>query len=45
MSISSRIAAILAVIFGIIILIFPQVLAVLVGIWLIVAGALYFAKR
>jgi uncharacterized membrane protein HdeD (DUF308 family) len=45
MSISSRIAAILAIIFGIIILIFPQVLAVLIGIWLIVAGILYFVKR
>ena len=45
MSVSNRIAAILAIIFGIIILIYPEVLAVLVGIWLIVAGVLYFAKR
>jgi uncharacterized membrane protein HdeD (DUF308 family) len=45
MSISSRVAAVLAIVFGIIILVFPQVLAVLVGVWLIIAGVLYFVKR
>jgi len=45
MSISNRVAAILAIVFGIIILIFPEVLSVLVGIWLIVTGILFFVKR
>jgi uncharacterized membrane protein HdeD (DUF308 family) len=40
-----RVAAILAIVFGIIIIAVPQVLAILIGIYLIVIGIFYFVKR
>ncbi|MBA7630334.1 hypothetical protein ES703_37855 [subsurface metagenome] len=45
MSPMGRVAAILAIVFGIIIIAAPQVLAILIGIYLIVIGILYFVKR
>ena len=44
-SISGRVAAILAIIFGIIILIAPDILAILIGIYLIIIGILHFVKK
>jgi uncharacterized membrane protein HdeD (DUF308 family) len=40
-----RVAAILAIVFGIIIIAVPQVLAILIGIYLIIIGIFYFVKR
>jgi len=40
-----RVAAIIAIVFGIIIIAVPQVLAILIGIYLIVIGIFYFVKR
>lgn len=39
------VAAIIAIVFGIIILVKPQVLAYLIGIYLIIIGAIYFIQR
>ena len=41
----SRIAAIIAIIFGIIILAVPAALHILVGVFLLVVGILFFVKR
>ena len=41
----SRVSAILAIVFGILILAIPAVLGILVGVFLIVVGILFFAKR
>ena len=40
-----RVAAILAIIFGIIIIAVPQVLSILIGVYLIIVGALYFVRQ
>jgi hypothetical protein len=40
-----RVAAILAIVFGIIIIAVPQVLAILIGVYLIVIGILFFVRR
>ena len=42
--ISGLVAAILAIIFGIIILIKPQIVAYLIGIYLIIIGIMYFVQ-
>jgi uncharacterized membrane protein HdeD (DUF308 family) len=39
------ITAILAIVFGIVILIWPRVLAYLVAIYLIIVGIIYFIQR
>jgi uncharacterized membrane protein HdeD (DUF308 family) len=39
------VAAIIAIVFGIIILVKPQVLAYLIGIYLIIIGAIYFVQQ
>ena len=39
------IAAIIAIVFGIIVMIKPQVLAYLIGIYLIIVGAIYLIQR
>ena len=39
------ITAILAIVFGIVILIWPRVLAYLVAIYLIIVGIIYFVQR
>jgi uncharacterized membrane protein len=41
----SRVAAILAIVFGILILAIPAVLHVLIGVFLIVVGILFFVRR
>ena len=43
-AITGLVAAIIAIAFGIIVLVKPQVLAYLVGIYLIVIGVIYFAQ-
>ena len=40
-----RVAAILAIVFGIIIIAVPAILAILIGVYLIIIGILYFVKR
>lgn len=45
LTISGRVAAILAIIFGIIILVVPQIIAYLIGIFLIIIGILHFVKK
>ena len=44
-AISGLVTAIIAIVFGIIILVKPQVLAYLIGIYLIIIGAIYFLQR
>jgi uncharacterized membrane protein HdeD (DUF308 family) len=44
-AVSGLIAAIIAIAFGIIILVKPQVLAYLIGIYLIIIGVIYFLQR
>ena len=44
-SVSGLVAAIIAIAFGIIILVKPQVLAYLIGIYLIIIGVIYFLQR
>ena len=44
-TISGRIAAITAIAFGIVILIMPEIIAILIGIYLIIVGILYFVKK
>ena len=39
------ITAILAIVFGIVILIWPRVLAYLIAIYLIIVGIIYFVQR
>ena len=39
------IPAIIAIVFGIIVMVKPQVLAYLIGIYLIIIGALYFLQH
>ena len=41
----NRITAILAIVFGILILAIPAVLHILVGVFLIVLGILFFVRR
>ena len=41
----SRVAAVLAIVFGILILAIPAVLHILVGVFLIVVGILFFVRR
>jgi len=41
----SRVAAILAIVFGILILAIPAVLHILVGVFLIIVGILFFVRR
>ena len=41
----SRVAAILAIVFGILILDIPAVLHILVGVFLIIVGILFFVRR
>ncbi len=43
--ITGLVAAIIAIVFGIIVLIKPRVLAYLIGIYLIIFGAIYFIER
>lgn len=43
--IPSFVLAIIAIVFGIIILVKPAVLAYLIGIYLIIIGVLYFLQR
>ena len=45
LSISGRVAAIIAIVFGIIILAVPQIIAYLIGIYLIIIGILHFVKK
>ena len=45
LSISGRVAAIIAIVFGIIILAVPKILAILIGIYLIIVGILHFVKK
>ncbi len=45
LSITGRVAAILAIVFGILILVTPQILAYLIGIYLIIIGILHFVKK
>jgi uncharacterized membrane protein HdeD (DUF308 family) len=44
-AVSGLVAAIIAIAFGIIILVKPQVLAYLIGIYLIIIGVIYFLQR
>jgi uncharacterized membrane protein HdeD (DUF308 family) len=44
-AISGLVMAIIAIVFGIIILVKPQVLAYLIGIYLIIIGAIYFIQN
>ena len=44
-AITGFVAAIIAIAFGIIVLVKPQVLAYLVGIYLIIIGVIYFVQR
>jgi len=44
-AVPALIMAILAIVFGIIILIWPHVLAYLIAIYLIIVGILYFVSR
>ena len=44
-SVSGLVSAIIAIAFGIIILVKPQVLAYLIGIYLIIIGVIYFLQR
>jgi len=44
-AIPELIIAIIAIVFGIIVLVKPQVLAYLIGIYLIIMGAIYFIQR
>jgi uncharacterized membrane protein len=41
----SRVAAILAIVFGILILAIPAVLHILIGVYLIVVGIIFFVRR
>jgi uncharacterized membrane protein HdeD (DUF308 family) len=43
-AVSGLVAAIIAIAFGIIILVKPQVLAYLIGIYLIIIGVIYFLQ-
>ena len=43
--IDNRVTAILAIIFGIVILIVPQILAYMIGIFLIIIGILFFVSK
>ena len=45
MPITNPVLAILAIVFGIVILIVPQVLAYMIGIYLIIVGIIFFAGR
>ena len=44
-AIPELVIAIIAIVFGIIVLVKPQVLAYLIGIYLIIMGAIYFIQR
>ena len=44
-AIPGLVTAIIAIVFGIIILVKPQVLAYLIGIYLIIIGAIYFIQQ
>ena len=44
-AVSGLVAAIIAIAFGIIILVKPQVLAYLIGVYLIIIGVIYFLQR
>ena len=44
LSLHSRVAAIIAIVFGILILAIPAVLGILVGVFLIIVGILFFAR-
>lgn len=45
MSTFGLVSAIIAIVFGIIILVWPRVLAYLIGVYLIIIGALFFIQR
>ena len=45
LSTTGLVAAIIAIVFGIIILVWPRVLAYLIGIYLIIIGVLFFVQR
>ena len=45
LSITGRALAILAIVFGIIVIAAPEVLAILIGVYLIVTGVLFFVKE
>jgi uncharacterized membrane protein HdeD (DUF308 family) len=45
LTITNRVLAILAIVFGIIVMVAPVVLAYLIGVYLIIVGALYFVKE
>ncbi len=45
LGITGLVAAIIAIVFGIIVLIKPRVLAYLIGIYLIIIGVIYFIQR
>jgi len=45
LGITGLVAAIIAIVFGIIVLFKPRVLAYLIGIYLIIIGAIYFIQR
>ena len=44
-AIPGLVAAIIAIVFGIIVMVKPQVLAYLIGIYLIIIGVIYFLQR
>ncbi len=44
-AIPELVIAIIAIVFGIIVLVKPQVLAYLIGIYLIIIGAIYFIQH
>ena len=43
--VDNRVTAILAIVFGIVILIVPQILAYMIGIFLIIVGILFFVSK
>ena len=45
LSISGLIAAIIAIVFGIVMLVKPQIVAYLIGIYLIIIGAMFFVQN
>ena len=45
LTITDRVAAILAIVFGIIIIAVPAIIAYLIGAYLIVIGILHFVKK
>ena len=45
LSISGMVAAIIAIVFGIIILVKPRVLAYMIGAYLIIIGVIFFVQR